>query len=241
MSLLRQESGGKTPAVGGVIGSWRDSGAGDEDSDVFDLLSNKPRQEFLKNKIIYYPGSPAKSLFLVFAGYVRLSRFDKEGNEAVLDFCGPDEFFGEAVLSGPDARYAEATSAQTDANVMQWSREELARLCIRKPGLGPALLGVLAKKLRRSRDRMESFSRCQIRRRLVVTLLDLGRRFGQATGDQRLTLFPILQETIAGYIGTTREIVNRHMGQLREDGLIAYSRQAIVLNVPALERRLPQL
>jgi CRP/FNR family transcriptional regulator len=194
--------------------------------DPLALLPRRKPQFYEKERTIFTPEDRADSLFLVVNGTVKLSRISDGGRETVLELCSQDSFFGESSLMGRSYR-GEMAVALEDTSVMEWPADELVRLMLRTPELGPSLLRVVATKLFESGSRVESLAIDQISQRLVKALLRLGERFGESNGTSKVHLMPITHELLAKYVGTSREIVTQHMSQLRKKGLLDYSRAGI--------------
>lgn len=202
------------------------------------LLPRRKPQIYEKDRTIYTPEDRADSLLLVVDGTVKLSRISDGGRETVLDFCSQDSFFGESSLMGRTYR-GEMAVALEDSSVMEWPADELIRIMLRTPELGPSLLRVLATKLFEADARIESLAIDQISQRLVRALLRLGERFGESVnGSAKVHLMPITHELLAKYVGTSREIVTQHMSQLRRKGVLDYSRAGIEFDPAELKKAL---
>ncbi len=202
------------------------------------FLPRRKPQYFQKDQTIYTPEDAADSLFLVIEGSVKLSRISEGGRETVLDFCPRDAFFGASSLTGNRYRGEMAVAIENCA-VMEWSTDELARIMMQTPELGPSLLRVLAKKLFDAGSRIESLAIDQISQRLVKVLLRLGEHFGERVNSSRVHVMPVTHELLAKYVGTSREIVTQHMSQMRRQGLLEYSRTGIEFDPLELQKSLP--
>ena len=205
--------------------------------DPLALLPRRKPQFYEKDHTIFTPEDRAESLFLVVNGTVKLSRISDGGRETVLDFCSPDSFFGESSLMGRSYR-GEMAVALEDTSIMEWPSDELVRIMLRTPELGPSLLQVVATKLFEAGSRIESLAIDQISQRLVKALLRLGERFGESNDTSKVRLMPITHELLAKYVGTSREIVTQHMSQLRRKGLLDYSRAGIEFDSVELSKAL---
>jgi CRP-like cAMP-binding protein len=207
--------------------------------DPLTILPRTPTREYKKQEIIYHPQDRNDALYLILEGRVKVSRFVETGREVILNFYRADDFIGASCFLGGN-HHAEQATAVDKTTVMSWSTQELNRLVLRNPALGPALLRSLAQKLAETRHRIESFSVDHIDRRLVKTLLDFGQRFGQQRPDGMTHLLPFTHEQLARYVGTSREIVTGYMNRLRREHLVNYSRRGMDLNLRALETYLTQ-
>lgn len=205
--------------------------------DPLDILPRRKPQEFSKDQTIYTPEDRAYSLFLVVDGMVKVSRISHSGRETVLDFCGPDTFFGESCLLAQPYR-GEMAVAQEDSSVMEWSAADLYDIAMRSPALGPSLLRVMARKLRETEDRVESLATDQIPQRLAKVVLRLADSFGEPMTGSKVHLMPVTHELLAKHVGTSREIITQHMSQLRRKGLLTYSRAGMEFDPGELRRAL---
>ena len=201
------------------------------------LLPRTPIREYDRNAIIYNLEDHAEALCLVIEGRVKVSRPAEGGKEVVFAFLGPDSFFGETALLGPQPR-GELAVAVDPTSLMYWTLPDLKRLMARNLALGPALWRVLAEKLSEANRRIESLCRDPIHRRLARALVGLGERMGQTGDGHELHLPPVTHEQLAGLVGTSREIVTQHMNQFRRQRLLKYSRRGLDLDLAALHKYL---
>ena len=110
---------------------------------------------------------------------------------------------------------------------MEWTASDLYEITQRSPALGPSLLGVMARKLRDTEDRVESLATDQIPQRLVKAILRLADSFGEPIEARKMRLKPVTHELLARHVGTSREIITQHMSQLRRNGLLTYDRSGM--------------
>ena len=52
-------------------------------------------REAKRREVIYLPGDPGNSLFLVHGGRIKVSKVTRDGKSLTLAYCGPAELFGE--------------------------------------------------------------------------------------------------------------------------------------------------
>ncbi len=57
---------------------------------------------------------------------------------------------------------------------------------------------------------------------------------GERQDDGGIHMLPLTHETLAQYVGTSREIVTHYMNRLRREGYVLYTRKSIVLYCEAL-------
>ena len=146
----------------------------------------------------------------------------------LVDIYATDDLFGESSFIGSSDTHEMATTLET-TRVMTWTRNEVEELMSRRPRLSIALLQLLAMRCRNLSLRIESCASDKVEQRLARTLIQFAERFGRKTDDGSTQMMPLAHESIAQYIGTTRELVTHSMTRFRSMGYVQYSRLQIVL------------
>ena len=193
--------------------------------------------EYGRGQIVYGPTAGSKSLYLVIAGKVGISRVAGDGSEVLLEIVRPDELFGESGFLS-DAPSDERAAAIEPAMLMTWPISDVEDLVRKRPGLAVALLQHLAQRNADLTHRIESLATETIERRLAVSLIRFSDRLGSLEDDGVVRMIPFTHEMLAKYVGTSREIVTRHMSRLRQQGYVTYSRRAVLLHRDALKAAL---
>ena len=184
--------------------------------------------EYRKGQTIYNHDQPAKSIYLVMDGKVKISRIGDDGHQVMIDIYQRDEFFGEsALLNLP--QHAEQATAMESTKLMMWATSAIEEIILRRPRLGIALVQILTQRTLNFVEHVESFAVDNIQRRLARSLIRFSERFGTADENGSVRMVPFTQELLAQYVGTSREIVTHYMNQFRREGYLQYSRKGIIL------------
>jgi CRP/FNR family transcriptional regulator len=134
----------------------------------------------------------------------------------------------------------ETASALEDTSLMTWAPAEIEEQIERQPQMGLAFIQMLTRRLADCEARIESLNREKCHERIIRGLLRFAHRLGEAAEDGSVRIPPLSQQLISEYVGTSREIVTLHMNQLRQQGLMRYSRKGINVYPDALARQLQQ-
>jgi CRP/FNR family nitrogen fixation transcriptional regulator len=179
-----------------------------------------------RDEEVFAQGQPARSVYRVLSGAVRLCRLLADGRRQIVAFHLADDVFG---LDG-DLRHTLAAEAITQTSLQITPRS--AFLNDRAVGSGSAM-GALLSTFHRAQDHMLLLGRNSACERLSAFLLDFHRRTGRTPID-----LPMSRQDIADHLGLTIETVSRTITQLQNDGLIALlsSRRIALCDVAALER-----
>jgi CRP-like cAMP-binding protein len=191
--------------------------------DPLAYLPQKRVEEYAKQQIIYSPGTPCHRLYLVTSGRVTVSGVTGEGQQAVTRILGQGGLFGESALVVPGDRQ-ELAVALDKTGLMSWTRDEVDAQIERDPRLGLAMAQYLARECVRLNVRIESMVIHKTPERVMLALIDLANSLGTPKEDGAMRMPHLTHQTIAQYVGTSREIVTFQMTRLRKLKLLKYNR-----------------
>jgi CRP-like cAMP-binding protein len=183
-------------------------------------ISGRVVSDYRANQIVYAQGDPADSVYYVHTGKIKVSVASVRGKEAVVAIRGPDEFCGEAALTG-NARRLATLKTMTACEIVRIDKKTLAALLHHNKEFAAYFLSHLLTRTARIEadlaDQLFNSSEMRLARALLL-LANYGTDFGP---DPIST--PVTQETLAELIGTTRSRVNFFMNKFRKLGLISYN------------------
>jgi len=196
-------------------------------------------QEFAKGRVIYNAQNPARDLYVVILGRVKISTDSDSAGHNVCRIVRTEGLFGESSLIGAFPR-AETAMALDNATLMSWSRDEIEQHVEREPCLGIALSQYLVRECLELQDRIESMAVHKTPERVYLALLQLAADLGTPMPDGSLRIASLTHHTIAEFVGTSREIVTFQMNRLRRQGVVRYSRKHIDVYADAIRESLRQ-
>jgi CRP/FNR family transcriptional regulator len=205
--------------------------------DPLTYLPRKPVQEFAKRCVIYSPKQPSSSLYVVILGRVKVTHTAEDGVETIARIVCAEGLFGESALVGNTAR-SESAVALDNVTVMSWTRHEVEQQIEREPHLGIALSQHLVRQCLELQERIESMAVYKTPERVMLSLVQLAGSLGTPLPDGAMHVASLTHQTIADYVGTSREIVTFQMNRLRRVGLLRYSRKGIDVYARAMQETL---
>jgi CRP-like cAMP-binding protein len=173
----------------------------------------------------------------VILGRVKITTTADDGGQTVGRIVRTEGLFGESSLIGPVPR-SETAVALDNASLMSWSRTEIEQQVEREPHLGIALSQYLVRECLELQDRIESMAVHKTPERVTLALLQLATDLGSPMPDGSLRVASLTHNTIAEFVGTSREIVTFQMNRLRRLGLVRYSRKHIDVYALAMRENL---
>jgi len=205
--------------------------------DPLDYLPRKRFRNWAKDEVIYDSQYSAVSLYLVVKGRVKTYRTLDDGSQIIGRIIGTEGLFGESALIGSPDCLEKARTLDAVA-IMEWTRSELESQMDREPRLAIALGQYMVRQCIALKDRLEAMALYKTPERVMLALFQLASSLGTPTetGLTRIAWMP--HQTIADYVGTSREIVSTEMNRLRRQGLLQYSRKHIDIYLEVLRGKL---
>jgi len=164
-------------------------------------------------------GEPAEGLFVIAEGSVRAFRTGMDGREQVIHVERAVTTIAEVpVFDNGD--YPSTVAAEEPALLLFIRKGDIRSACIQHPELALTAAKVLAARLRRCAELVESLSLREVGQRVAKLFLDEAAARGVKTAagvrfDQKLT-----HNQLAARIGTVREVVTRAIMRLQVQGLV---------------------
>lgn len=222
-----------------VVGSLRSIPffAGLDEAALAQVASGMRSRRFRRGEVIFHLGDPGDALFIIVMGEVKISLPSDTGEEAILVRLLPGDVFGELALLDGAPRSATAT-ALTPVESVVLPRDRFRELIANEPLVRDALLASLAGELRRLTTHVEELHFLDITGRLAATLVRLAADGGTERPDGAIQLRTSLtQGDLASMVGSTRQSVNKLLGQFTDHGYLRLERDAIVVtDLAALSR-----
>jgi CRP/FNR family cyclic AMP-dependent transcriptional regulator len=190
--------------------------------DISAFLSSgvsKKQASFRKKQTLFHQGEPARQVFYIQEGSIKVAVTSAAGKEAVVAILGPGDFLGEACLVGQPLWIATAT-AMTAVSALVVEKAEMLRLLHSDHEFSDRFISyMVTRNIRTEEDLIDQLFNSS-EKRLARTLLLLAR-YGQS--NQALELPKISQTVLAEMIGTTRTRVNFFMNKFKKLGFIEYN------------------
>ena len=167
----------------------------------------------------------AKAVYCVLDGQVALARISPDGTALTTGVLAAGDFFGP-VLSGA-AEAEDTASAIGVVSLWQVPIDEFQRLLLHHPALALECVSLLAQRQRRMERRLESFAFKRTESRLAEIFRELSGGFATRCTHGFGQHLRLTQQELADLVGATRPVVSTILNKLRDQGVLAYSREYV--------------
>jgi CRP/FNR family transcriptional regulator, cyclic AMP receptor protein len=214
------------------------SGLGDE---TLAFLSERLRsRRFRRGETLVRQDEPARALYLITAGRVKVVRITEDGDESVLGLVGRGGCIGEVATldGGPRSATVEAVEP---TETLTLGRDDLLAAIRSDSDLALGLIATLSERLRAADIRLEDAYFADLGTRLARRLLRIAEEHGHATDAGIEAPLPLTQSELASMLGAARSRVNTLLGAFQDEGLLKLGKGSFtILNEPGLRRRAGQ-
>lgn len=178
--------------------------------------------------VLFSEEQPARGIFQVCAGEVKLSINSSEGKTLVLKVAGPGDVLGmAAVLSG--GRYEATAESLRPCHLAFVSVRDFRCFLQKYPAAFRRAADYLALQYKGACERLSVIGLgASVLDRLVRFLLDRSAKDGGRENESRFSL-PLSHEEIGEHIGASRETISRTLSALRKRGLLESHRSTLVI------------
>lgn len=175
---------------------------------------------FNKGYMVFEEGEKRDTLYIVLKGRVKVSLYDEDGREYILDIIGKDGFFGELSLFEELSGFANVMTLE-QSDLLMIRRNDFMKLLMENRDFAMSMIKELSKRLRAANEKLKSFAFLGVEGRILKYLMDIGEKSGVKIKDRIIIENGPTQVEIASACGCSRETVSRMVKSLVEKGRLS--------------------
>ena len=179
---------------------------------------------------IYFPDERSSAIFFLKQGHVKISRIHADGREVILEVIGPGEVFGELSLSDNEPPASEMAQALDDVLICTVRKEDFEMLLAKNPQLNLQVTKRIGLRLRKFEERVTDLLFKDTRARLATFLVRYAEEFGRMKAGTVTVPMHLSHQEIALLTGAARQTITTTLNELRDEGLIDFTRKELVVN-----------
>lgn len=174
------------------------------------------KRQFARDDRVISHGDAASNLWLVYDGWVKLTRQTPDGKETIVGLCAAGDVFGKAaIFTGASYPYT-AEVVGDDAQLAAIPASVIQTIIAKDPASSAQLMGLLNQRMSQAQLMLEHMSTMTAAQRLGCFLLRLCHT--QAEGTKTLHI-PIEKNILATHLGMKPETLSRSQQQLKPLGI----------------------
>ncbi len=184
-----------------------------------------------KGELLFLAGEPARGLFVIVSGSIRAFRVNAKGREQTIHVESAGATLAEVPVFD-DGNYPATAVAEEPSEILFLSSADVKRFLAANPDAALNALRLMAGRLRKHAELVDSLALKDVGQRLARLLLTEARLRGTRELD-------FSNQQLAARVGSVREVVSRTLARLAQNGMIDVDTRArgiTVLDAEALER-----
>jgi CRP/FNR family transcriptional regulator, cyclic AMP receptor protein len=186
------------------------------------------RKKYAKGQVLFTQGDPARGMFLIKGGRVKLNKVFEDGTEITLDIRKAGDFVGENMLS-EEGWYPVSAFCLEDTLTCGFSISQFEALVLQHPNVGLQIIKNLSTRIFWLTSRVGSLAVTNIEDRLYRVLSNVAEEHGRESPQGLVIQFPLTHEDLSFLIGAHRVSITRAMKSLKGSGKIIPEGKTIVL------------
>ncbi|MFD0857268.1 Crp/Fnr family transcriptional regulator [Actinomadura adrarensis] len=204
------------------------------------LLASGEERQYRPGEILMRQNDPGNSVAALLDGVVRVSTAPesaKKKEPLLQDVRGSGDILGEGALAPAGRRSATVVVAHRPASVVRVTYGQLKKVAIEHPDLYWQITTAIADKLAAQMRRRSEIWSAETEVRLARILVELVERLSDPSDPGYVLDVGLTQADLGSLIGIGRNLVNQHLGELQEQGILEHHRmKTTVFDMLALRR-----
>lgn len=204
---------------------------------------NKLLEKFHKNRcfekgsFLFEEGNTANELYIIQSGKIQISKMVPDGRELTIRMCSSGDLVGELALFSPNSRHTMNAKAVESGSVAVIQKGKLEEELSQDNVLALEMIKWLSLQHRKSQTRFRDLVLHGKKGALYSTLIRLSNSYGVKVAEGTKIDIPLTNQELANFCGTSREVVNRLLSELRKTGIISIDRGFITIHEMSQLRR----
>lgn len=179
---------------------------------------------------IYRQGDACRHAYALVDGLVMLSRLTGDGRRLALALLSRGEWLGSLTLASEGREAEETAEAKGPVRLCRVAHADLKHWLARHPDRAWELIDRMDAQRRRLVHKLESLATRDVRARLAETLGEWLDRFGEPCEHGFGLHVRLTQQELADLVGASRPVVSTILNELRDQGVLGYSRALICVS-----------
>lgn len=193
------------------------------------LVSIGTKKKIYKDHYLFREGEEAKEIYLLESGLVQISKLTAEGNELLLRLCKQDDIVGELTLFADNPKFLLSCKTLQTGEVYVIKRSKLEKELMANSALTFEFMRWVSDHMRKFQSKLRDLLLNGKKGAVYSTLIRLSNSYGVPVGDGILIDMTLTNQELGRFCATTRESVNRMLGDLRKNNIISLNTQGKII------------
>ncbi|MBN2243498.1 MAG: Crp/Fnr family transcriptional regulator [Acidobacteria bacterium] len=205
--------------------------SGIDEHEVSAIIRSGHQVVFKSGSTLFRQGMPARKLYLVEKGRLKLSKLHRDGKEIIVRYINPGQITA-AVAAFSEKELPATAQTVGSTEVIEWTRESILRIMGKYPRLAINMLHAALERLDDIQNRYLELTVERVEQRVARALLRIMKQSSHKTEEGIHIDFRLSRQNLADYTGTTLFTVSRILSDWERKGWISSGRERIAVTDP---------
>ena len=196
--------------------------------ELFEMVHHTRKVE--KGTFLFQEGSLANELYIIHSGIVQISKIIPDGRELTIRMCTSGDLICELDLFCPAKKYLLSGRVTESGEVSVIMKDVLEEKLSQDHVLSAEFMRWMGLQFRKTQAKFRDLVLHGKKGALYSTLIRIVNSFGIKTNEGVLISVPLTNQELANFCGTSREVVNRLLSELRKEGIISVDKGSITIH-----------
>lgn len=198
---------------------------------IIDMLGTiQKRVKVEKGSYLYQEGTLANELYIVLSGKIQIGKITSDGRELTFRICKEDDIVGELTLFSSPAKYMLNAKVIESGEVGILLKDDIESRLAENNKLALEFMKWMSDNFRRTQTKFRDLVLHGKKGALYSTLIRLTNSYGIYKEDGIHISLTLTNQELANFCGTSREVVNRMLSDLRKNDIISIDKGKIIVH-----------
>ncbi|WP_053365556.1 Crp/Fnr family transcriptional regulator [Bacillus sp. FJAT-27245] len=187
-------------------------------------------QKIEKGHFLFQEGSPSKEIYVLLSGFVQISKIIPDGRELTLRICSEGDLIGELNIFCSTSKNLLSAKVAESGEVAVIMKDTLEAKLASEHSLAMEYMQWMSQHYRKTQTKFRDLVLHGKKGALYSTLIRMANSYGVKTGNGIMIDLLLTNQEVANFCGTSREVVNRLLSELRKKGVISINKGIITIH-----------
>ena len=196
--------------------------------ELFEMVHHIRKME--KGTFLFQEGAVASELYIVQSGILQVSKIIPDGRELTLRMCKKGDLIGEIDIFCPSQKYLLSGRVAESGEVAVIMKDVLEDKLSKNLPLALVFMKWMSQQHRKTQTKFRDLVLHGKKGALYSTLIRISNSYGIKKTDGIMIRLPLTNQELANFCGTSREVVNRLLSDLRKANIISIDKGTITIH-----------
>ncbi|MDQ0153872.1 Crp/Fnr family transcriptional regulator [Robertmurraya andreesenii] len=183
-----------------------------------------------KGSFLFQEGTKANELYIIISGKIQMSKMIPDGRELTLRMASEGDLIGELSLYCSAQNHMQNAKVIESGEVAVIFKNELEKRLGDDHGMAIEFMKWMSNEHRKTQTKFRDLVLHGKKGALYSTLIRLSNSYGVAADNGIVIDTPLTNQELANFCGTSREVVNRLLSELRRNEIISIDKGIITIH-----------